>query len=76
MAFVDRLGLVKLGRAAVWPLVRRAPRARRSMRVARCWCKRQGWTDVENVSNRRPWDLEALDGSGQKRYVEVKGERE
>ncbi len=45
----------------------------RAMQVTKMWCKAQGWTDVVDTSRRGPWDFEATDPKGKRRFIEVKG---
>lgn len=45
----------------------------RAMSVAKAWCKNHKWTNIRDTSSSRPWDLEATDTKGTRRYIEVKG---
>ena len=44
-----------------------------AMKVAKAWCKNHKWTNIQDTSSSMPWDLEAVDTRGTRRYVEVKG---
>ncbi len=46
----------------------------RAVTVAKDWCHRNGWTAVRDVgAGKLRWDLEAVDSSGVRRLIEVKG---
>lgn len=44
-----------------------------AMKVAKAWCKNHKWTNIQDMSSSKPWDLEATDTKGITRYIEVKG---
>ena len=45
----------------------------RAIKAAHDWCRNQGWTDLTDTSQGKPWDWEATDTRGQRRYIEIKG---